>query len=74
MDFTPIPQNVVFPVGSVAGERRCLNIPLSDNISVELAENFSVRADSSDPNAEFSPGGDIAVLTITDNDSKKLFG
>ena len=58
-------------MGSSAGERRCINIPLNDDVLVEVPESFFVGADSTDPNVEFSPGGDVASVTITDNDSKK---
>ena len=72
LDFTPDPQTVVFPVGSSVGERRCIDIPLNDDVLVEVPESFSVIAASTDPNVEFSPGGNVATVTITDNDSKKL--
>ena len=61
----------MFPLGSVASERRCINIPLTDDGLVELSESFFVGASSTDPNVEFSPGGDLTTVTITDNDSKK---
>ena len=72
LDFTPDPQTVVFPVGSSVGERRCIDIPLNDDVLVEVPESFSVIAASTDPNIEFSAGGNVATVTITDNDSKKL--
>ena len=74
LDFTPAPQTVVFPLGSAPGERRCIDIPLNDDTLVEVLESFSVSADSSDPNIEFMPGGNVAAVTITDNDSKKFLG
>lgn len=74
MDFTPTPQTVVFPLGSAAGVQRCINIPLNDDTLVEVLESFSVSADSNDPNVEFMPGGDVATVSITDNDSKKFLG
>ena len=72
LDFTPDPQTVVFPAGSSVGERRCINITLNDDVLVEVPESFSVIADSTDPHVEFTPGGNVATVTITDNDSKKL--
>lgn len=70
-DFTTTPQTVVFPIGSVPGQPpQCIDIPITDDVLVELLESFSVTATSTDPNVEFSPGGNQAVVTITDNDSK----
>ena len=63
------PQTVVFPVGSAAMERRCLNITFNEST---LVESFSIGAESNDPNVEFSPGGATAMVTITDDDSKRV--
>ena len=62
----------MFPVGSVAGESSCLNISFNDDTLVEVQESFSIKAVSSDPNVEFSPGGDMATVTIMDNDGKVM--
>ena len=70
-DFTVSSQTQVFPAGSSAGERRCINIPINDDVLVELLESFSVSLSSTDPNVEFSPGGTQATVTITDNDGKR---
>lgn len=72
-DFTLGAQTVTFPVSSSAGAQMCTNIPITNDILVELTETFSVEASSNDPNVEFSVGGgDQAVVSITDNDSKRL--
>ena len=65
------PQTVVFPVGSAAMERRCLNITFNQSTSVE---SFSIGAESNDPNVGFSPGGAMAMVTIINNDSKRVVG
>lgn len=72
LDFTNTTQIAFFPVGSSVGEQRCINILLNDEVLVEVPESFSVTADSNDPNVLFTPGGNVATVTITDNDSKKL--
>ena len=66
-----IPQTIAFPLGSVAGERRCINIPINDDNLIEDVENFFVSASSTDPNVEFTPGLDQTVVSIIDNDGKK---
>jgi hypothetical protein len=63
------PQAIVFPVGSGARERRCLNITFNNDT---LVESFSIVATSNDPNVEFSPGGATALITIIDDDSKRV--
>ena len=63
------PQTVVFPVGSAAMERRCLNITFNEST---LVESFSIRAESNDPNVEFSQGGAMAMVTIINVDSKRV--
>ena len=63
---------MVFPAGSVAGEQRCIHVPIINDVLVEVPEIFSVNAESTDPNVEFEAGGDQSTVTITDNDSKKL--
>lgn len=72
LGFKLISQTVVFPVGSVAGESSCFNITFNDDTLMEVSESFSVRAVSSNPNVEFSPGGDMATVTIMDNDGKVM--
>ena len=61
------PQTVVFPVGSAARERRCINVTFNEST---LVESFSIEARN--PNVEFSPGGDMAMVTIIDDDSKSV--
>ena len=64
---------MVFPIGSAVGERRCINVPINDDVLVEFAESFSAVATSTDPNVEFDAGAsDQATVTITDNDSREL--
>ena len=65
------PQTVVFPVGSAARERRCLNITFNESTLV-VNESFSIVADSNDPNVGFSPGGATAMVIIIDDDSKRV--
>ena len=65
------PQTVVFPVRSAAKERRCINVTFNEST---LVESFSIVAQSNNPNVEFSPGGDMAMVTIIDDDSKRVFG
>ena len=72
LDFTSTPQTVVFPAGSVAIETRCFNIPFNDDTLDEFSESFSIIVVSSDPMVEFSPGRNMAVVTIIDDDSKKI--
>lgn len=72
MDFTPSLQTVVFPLGSSAGEQRCINVPINNDALVEVLETFSVSANSNDPNVEFSVGGNLATVSIMDDDRKKL--
>ena len=72
LDFTPTPQTVVFPVGSVAVETRCLNIPFNDDTLHEVSESFFISVASSDPSVEFLLGRNMAVVTIIDDDSKKM--
>ena len=72
LDFTPTPQTVVFPVGSIAMETRCFNIPFNDDTSHEVSESFFISLESSNPTVEFSPGRNMAVVTIIDDDSKKI--
>jgi hypothetical protein len=67
------PQTEVFPIGSVAGERRCVDFIINDDQLVELLESFLVLATSADPNVEFTNGGDQSTVSITDNDLA-LFG
>lgn len=69
-DFTVGAQTIVFPAGSTAGAQLCINIPIIDDVLVELLESFSVSAASNDPNVEFSAGGNLATVSITDNDGE----
>ena len=63
------PQTVVFPMGSAARERRCINVTFNESTLV-VNESFSIEAGSNDPNVGFSPGGATAMVTIIDDDSK----
>ena len=73
MDFTPPPQlTVEFPAGSAPPAQMCINFIIVDDILVEMLESFFVNADSTDPNVEFMPGGDVATVSIMNNDSKKV--
>lgn len=59
---------VLFPSGSTPPERRCIDIPINDDLLVEGLESFSVSASTNDPNAVFTAGRDIAAVNIADND------
>ena len=71
-DFSTAPVTVFFPAGSSAPLQLCQNIPIINDVLVEMLESFTVTASSNDPNAEFNPGDDVSTVEITDDDSEWL--
>lgn len=56
------------------GEQECFNIQqlINDDFFVESEESFRIMLSTSDPSAEFTPGGDCATVNIEDNDREFL--
>ncbi len=69
MDYTSTTATLTFNVGTEPGATMTLEIPINDDNCVEMDETFGVSATAASF-VRFSSGGDSAVVTITDNDSK----
>ena len=72
VDYAAFSVPLTFPLGSMPGQMQCFNIQqfITDDIVVEMSENFRIMLSTTDVSAEFLPGRDCATINIMDNDRK----
>ena len=63
--------DLTFPVGSLNGQRECLNIPIIDDDDFELTQTFNVDVMTISPPI-IPSAGPMAQVEISDNDGKPL--
>ena len=72
MDFTSTSVTLTFIAGSISGSTVSTTVSIEDDNVVEGAEMFYTLGSTTDPHAQFIPGGDTATVTILDDDGKAL--
>ena len=67
-DFLPVNTQLILIVNS--GTTMCVTVDIVDDIVVETNQSFTLELSSLTPTVTVSIGGDVATVTILDEDGK----
>ena len=63
---------MTFSAGSVSGDTSCVAVDIIDDAIVETSQAFTLHLMSLSVDVNIPIGGDLATVTITDNDGNIL--